>query len=209
MEQKYSYYDYLRQELFEELIPKMLYKGTEEESSRFFQQLFQENKRLVRDMFQTLCEDDGVAYPYHNKDFETEILERGGIHMLQILLPPGDPGISDVLRAYLMYTKKKDGSLIIKYFVIRRFEDGAVFILHITPEMEELLGEELTEHIGDMEYEYWRLVRDFARMMIRDMRSEKRRKKADTKDDEDMGGEITAEQLEAFFQWLQESGFVK
>ena len=71
MEQKYSYYDYLRQELFEELIPKMLYKGTEEESSRFFQQLFQENKRLVRDMFQTLCEADGVPYPYHNKDFET------------------------------------------------------------------------------------------------------------------------------------------
>lgn len=209
MEQKYTYYDYLRHELFEVLIPRMLYKGTGEENSQFFQLLFRENKQLIRDMFQTLCEDDSVPYPYHDTDFDTEILRRGGIQFLQIVLPPGSPEISDVLRAYLMCATKGDGSPIIKYFVIRRFEDGSVFILNITPEAEELLGEELTEHIGDMEYEYWRLVRDFARMVIRDMRAGTKQKNADLKNGESVDGTITSGQLEAFFQWLQEKEAVE
>ena len=39
--------------------------------------------------------------------------------------------------------------------MIKRFKDGKIFILYANPECEKLLGEELTEHIGDMEYEYW------------------------------------------------------
>lgn len=41
------------------------------------------------------------------------------------------------------------------------------------PECEKLLGEELTEHTGDMEYEYWRLVRSYAETILLDMRENK------------------------------------
>ena len=36
-----------------------------------------------------------------------------------------------------------------------------------------MLGEELTEHIEDMEYEYWRLVRSYAKTILWEMRENK------------------------------------
>ena len=60
-----------------------------------------------------------------------------------------------------------------------------------------------------MEYEYWRLVRDFARMVIRDMRAGTKQKNADLKSGESVDGTITSGQLEAFFQWLQEKEAVE
>ncbi len=178
MEKKYNYYDYLRYELFEELIPRLLYKGTSEEQNDFFQSLLQGNKHMIHELFQTMCEDDGVPYPYNNVDFETEIFERGGVNILQILLPPCDPEINAILRAYLLYIKWEDRGYIKKYFLIRRFDNGDVFNLYISPDIKGYLCEELTEHIDDMEYEYWRLVRDFTALMVQDMRSAKERKKS-------------------------------
>ena len=57
--------------------------------------------------------------------------------------------------------------------MIKRFNDGKIFILYANPECEKLLGEELTEHTGDMEYEYWRLVRSYAETILLDMRENK------------------------------------
>lgn len=169
MEEKYDHYEYLRYELFEELIPRMLYQDTGEEQNDFFQLLLQENGNLIYDMYKTLCEDDGLPCPYKRKDFEAAKFERGGVNILQMLTPRNSPEISGVLRAYLLYMKHGDGGFMKKYFVIRRFQNGNVFNLYITPEAEGVLGEELTGHAGDMEYEYWKLVRDFTRIMIQDM----------------------------------------
>ena len=57
--------------------------------------------------------------------------------------------ISDILRAYLLFTRLQNCSYIKRYFVIKRFKEGNVFNLCIMPEMENLLGEELTEHVED------------------------------------------------------------
>ena len=59
--------------------------------------------------------------------------------------------------------------------MIKRFKNGKIFILYANPECEKLLGEELTEHTGDMEYEYWRLVRSYAETILWEMRENKGR----------------------------------
>ena len=173
MEMEYDRYDCLRYELFETLIPAMLYKGTEKERDEFFGFLKQDGKIFIHDMYQTLCEDDGLPYPYGKPDFEVEIFERGGVNILQILLPSYNPNISDILRVYLLFTKSDDSRDTRRYFVIKRFKDGKIFILYANPECEKLLGEELTEHTGGMEYEYWRLVRSYAETILLDMRENK------------------------------------
>ena len=55
MEMEYDGYDCLRYELFETLIPAMLYKGTEKERDEFFGFLKQDGKTFIHDMYQTLC----------------------------------------------------------------------------------------------------------------------------------------------------------
>ncbi len=173
MEKEYDGYDCLRYELFETLIPAMLYKGTEKERDEFFGFLKQDRKTFIHDMYQTLCEDDSLPYPYENSDFEVRIFERGGVNILQILLPSYNQNISDILRAYFLFAKSDDSRDTRRYFLIKRFKNGKIFILYANPECEKLLGEELTEHTGDMEYEYWRLVRSYVKTILWDMRGNK------------------------------------
>lgn len=172
MEKEYDKYDCLRYEIFETLIPVMLYEGTEKEKDDFFGFLMQDGKTLIHDMYQIVCEDDGLPYPYEKKDFEVEILERGGVNILQILLPTYNPNINDILRAYILFTKREDSRYSRRYFVIKRFENGNIFNLYVSSKIEKILGEELTGHSGDMEYEYWKLVYDYAKVMIQEIRVE-------------------------------------
>ena len=172
MEKEYDGYDCLRYELFETLIPAMLYKGTEKEKNEFFGFLKQDGKDFIHDMYQTLCEDDGLPYPYKNLDFQVWTFERGGVNIIQILLPSYNPNINDILRAYFLFAKSDDSNDTRRYFVIKRFKNGKIFILYANPECEQLLGEDLTEHTGDMEYEYWKLVRTYAKVILLDMKNE-------------------------------------
>ena len=169
VEKEYDRYDCLRYELFETLIPVMLYEGTEKEKDEFFGFLKHDGKNFIHDMYQTICEDDGLPYPHEKTDFEVEILERGGVNILQIILPPCNPNINDILRAYVLFAKHGVSIDTRRYFVIKRFKNGSIFILHINLELEKVLGEELTEHTGDMEYEYWKLVCDYAKTIVWDM----------------------------------------
>lgn len=59
-----------------------------------------------------------------------------------------------------------DGRGTKRYFVVKRFKDGNVSILYVNAKMEVLLGEDLTGHIGDMEYEYHKLVSDYAKIFV-------------------------------------------
>ena len=172
MGKEYDGYDCLRFELFETLIPAMLYKGTEKDKNEFFGFLKQDGKAFIHDMYQTLCEEDGLPYPHEKAEFEAEVIERGGVNILQILLPPYNPNISDILRAYLLFAKHGDSIDTRRYFVIKRFKNGKIFILYANPQCEQLLEEELTEHTGDMEYEYWKLVRTYAKVILLDMKNE-------------------------------------
>ena len=46
------------------------------------------------------------------------------------------------------------------------FDVGSLSILYVNTEMGVLLGEELTGHIGNMEYEFYKLVSDYVKVLI-------------------------------------------
>ncbi len=177
MEKEYNLYDCLQSELFEILLPRMLFTGTRKEQEDFFRFMLEKKQVMIHDLFEVLCKNNHVPYPYRASDFEVEMLERGGISFLQILIPKQPESRSDILRVYLLFMEGNDGRCIKKYFVIRRLDDGTVFILHITPGLKGILGKELTDCLGDMEKEYLELARDFVAYWVQDTRAEKKKKK--------------------------------
>lgn len=158
----------LRYELFEALLPRMVYKEAGMELHGLLQILQKEKECLVFAMFKELCEESCVSCPYSKGDFQTELFERGGVGVIQMNLPPYNPAISDIVRAYLLFSADVEGTLAARYFLIRRFRNGRFFILYVTPEGRALLGEELTGHELDLDYEHWRVVNVFAKVISKD-----------------------------------------
>lgn len=166
MNAEFSKHDMARIELFEMLFPRMIYSGSAEEQDSFFYALKKDGKNLVHDMYESMCEQDKMQYPYKKNDFSVKTLERGGVGMIQINIPEQNEQINDVYRAYILYTNKGEDR---KYFVIKRFcSTGNVFVFYIDAAGEGRLGDELTEHQGDMEYEYWKLVQAYAHLLVQD-----------------------------------------
>lgn len=177
MKEQFSHHDMMRTELFAFLLPRLIYTGTEAERREIFNQLKHDGNGLVHALYEQMCITDGVDYPYKGNDFRVESFERGGVGIIQILFPEYNKDINDILRAYLLYGTKGDEPRK-KYFAIKRFaEDGKVFIFHISAKGEGFIGEELTAHPNDMEYEYWKLVCDYAKLISGDMKREDRKKK--------------------------------
>lgn len=171
MNRMYTDYDRLRIELFEMLFPRVLYGGTEEEQNAMFHALCEDGNNLVHDLYATMCVQDELEYPYMENDFTVDVLERGGVQIIQINFPEYNQRINDVIRAYVLYMVKEGNITDKKYFAIKRFSDTEkVFVFHVDAENEPFIGEELTDRFGDMEYEYWKLVRDYARLMVKDMK---------------------------------------
>lgn len=181
MEQKYSYQEYVKVLLFEHLLPHMLYTGEEKDS--LFQALRYDGRELVCDLVCELYQEDNQPCPYSTDDFSVEELNRGGIGMLRIDLPQCEKDISSILRAYLLFAESADNVAHKKYFVIKRFPNGKLFNLHINQQIEGRLGEELTDHAGDMEYEYWKLAKDYTKTLLPDLMDEEQQNETD-RDDE-------------------------
>lgn len=159
----------VRIELFEMLFPKMIYSGTVEEQDRFFYALKEDGMNLVHDMYESMCEQDKIQYPYEKNDFSVKTLDRGGVGMIQINIPEQNEQMNDVYRAYVLYTNREKKEEDRKYFVIKRFcSTGNVFVFYIDATGEGFLGDELTEHQGDMEYEYWKLVQLYTHLLVQD-----------------------------------------
>lgn len=164
-------YDCLRYELFEVLLPKMLHTGTEEEKQNILQALLTYGGAFVHDMFAQMCEEDGVPYPYSNADYKVNVFERGGIHYIQVLLPKIETAVNNILRAYVLYIKKDGNISKCKYFLIKEFaENGKIHIIHANSGKRGLIGEELTGHKEDLDYEYWKLANDYSKLLIKDFR---------------------------------------
>lgn len=178
---KISPQDCLRYELFECLLPRLVYTGTKKEQDRVLNALRYDGPNFIHTLFAEMCQEDQIACPYHITDFKVKCVERGGISMVQVELPRHNPDISDILRIYLLFQECDNDVIGKKYFLIKRFYDGQTFIVHINENNEGILGEELTQHAADMEYEYWRLANEYARAILPGMREEKRRRKRKSK----------------------------
>lgn len=166
MGREYSVNDCLRYEFFEILLPEMLYKGTKKEKDEFFELLKQDGKNVICYLYQKIYEDDGLVFPYEKSDFAVELFERGGVNVLQVLIPPYNSDINGILRVYFLFTENENIGFTRRYFIVKRFENGQIFNLYVNTEMEIFLGGNLTDHFGNMEYEYWQLVWDYSKMLI-------------------------------------------
>lgn len=157
----------LYHDFFEILLPCMIYKGNETEKEDFIDALWKDGKELVHVLFYNLCRENGISCP--DKTFAVRSFKKGGINIIQISILLYDTNISDILRVYLLFTECDGKRIWRKYFVIRQFENSKIFIMYVTPQIEQLLGEEVKECNNDISYEYWRIVNIYTRLVIRDM----------------------------------------
>ena len=62
-----------------------------------------------------------------------------------------------------------------KYFIIKKFAEGnKTAILNVSSEEKGLLGHDLTDYDGDMDYEYWALINNYATLLSQDFEEEKK-----------------------------------
>ena len=168
----YDKYDLLRCEFFEYLLPGLVYGGTQEEQIQLIETLEADGSGLIHYLFDKLCKEDGVEYPYTGNDFKVNVIERGGIHYIQICLPGYNPEINDVRRAYIVYLndRRTNEMVVWRYFLIKRFwEGGKTAILYIAPDDEKLLGADLTDKENDLEYEYWKLAKNYMSVIAKNI----------------------------------------
>lgn len=172
---EFTVYEKLRYELFEQLFPVLLCTGTEEEKTSTLHFMIHNGNEFVHDSFEELCDMDGVEYPYAENDFKVNYFKRGGVNYVQILLPEIEvsKGMNDILRAYVLYSEVDGKIERYKYFIIKKFVEGnKTAILNVSSEKRGLLGHDLTNHVGDMDYEYWALVNNYATLLSKDFEEE-------------------------------------
>ena len=168
----------MRFEFFEYLLPFLVHTGTEEERQDTYTALKEDGCRFLYEMFEVMCNQDQVENPFRETDFKVTVFVRGGFELLKIDLPPYNPAHNDVLRAYLVSVREKDGTHRKKCFTIRYFVEGKTCVMYIDEELETWLAEELDrERLDDPEYEYRRVVNCFVVSYLKDMKEEENREK--------------------------------
>lgn len=168
MERKMKF-DILKYELFEYLLPKLLYTGLKEEQLAIIEELEDSAENIVQQMYCKLCEEEGIPYPFDEDAFQIHRYEQGGIRYIEIEIPKSDPQISYALRAYILYTHERETGAKThwRYFLIKKFGDkGHSHILHINPDEEIQLGDEVTDHINDKEYERRCMARSYLAVLV-------------------------------------------
>lgn len=166
-ENRFCHLDEVRWEFFEKLLPKLLYGGKEEIRREAFESLKDNGQDFIWSLFRQMCEDDGIECPYEQKDFTVAVFDCHDLHFIQMNLPPYNPDIGDIVRAYILYSDDSDRL----YFVIKHFPEGDTVLLYVSSQLQVWKTGELTEHADDMSYEYRKLAADY-QMILHDMQSE-------------------------------------
>ena len=65
-------YDMLKYELFECLLPDMLYTGSMKEKVSFIEELERDEENLIRHLLEKMCEEDGVPYAFEEDAFQIQ-----------------------------------------------------------------------------------------------------------------------------------------
>lgn len=162
----YPYRERLRYELFDKLLPMMLYQGTDKEREAFFTTLHDDGQSLIYAMLQDMCRHDKIECPYALEDFGVNITSYENIGFIQINLPACNDKCNATLRAYLLFPQKADAAHNCLYFIIKRFQDGSVYILHINRECNALIIEKLTGNCHGINYEHSRLMEACAAILL-------------------------------------------
>ncbi len=166
----------IKLEFFQTLLPMLIYKGTDEEKKIFFESLCNDGNSLLHELLGEIFADDGIEYEYNSHNYDVECLEVGGLHVVKINLPPINKKINDVKRVYLVSARVRDtGELAEHRFFSIKYdaETGKSYIQFSAPNREIYLGDELTEKEDDLNYELWRLARNFIAVMSKNVGEEK------------------------------------
>lgn len=175
---EFTKYDMMRFELFEIWLPTLIYKGTEKQQEDMISYLKNDGTQLIHELFASMCQQDGVPYPYSVVDFSVKHFLCGGIEYIEIDLPAFNPKIHDFKRAYLLMIKDENGKWIKKYYTIRRFVGESQYIMYVDAKGNVAINEEIDDqYIDDMDHEYWRLANCFFWGYVRDMKEESKKKK--------------------------------
>lgn len=166
MKKLYPYKECLRFELFDRLIPMMLYQGTTVERESFFISLRDEGQSLIFAMLNHMCFNDRMECPYTEKDFSVHSIKLPGISIIQINLPEYSLEINTTLRVYILSSAKPNTLSSRLYFIIKRFQDGSVYILFVNQECQVLKIENITDNVDNLNYEHSRLVENYFRILI-------------------------------------------
>ena len=158
----------IKLEFFQALLPMLIYNSDVEEQKEFFETLCNDGNGLLHELMSEMCNDDGVEYQYSNHNYAVECLEVGGFHVIKIDLPVINQNINDVKRAYLVSARVKESGELAehRYFSIKYdSETGKTYIQFTALNREIYLGDELTEKEDDIDYELWRLARNYVSVL--------------------------------------------
>ncbi len=203
--------DGLKWELFEELLPKLLYMQNEEREDDFFHVLKERGQNIVYEILRQLCEEDQAECPYEADAFSVSCFSRASLHFIQMNLPPYNPSINDIVRAYIVYSDETEPL----YFLIKHFKEGETFILYVTSDFQVLKADELTRHEEDRNFEYWKLAVNYL-TIYKDIHAEESESKEDSgrdwqqvdwmsvrekiqRNEKEIG--LTEEEYQEFLQW--------
>lgn len=173
---EYAKQEIVKLEFFQTLLPMLIYKGSDEEKKDFFQSLCNDGNNLLHELLSEICGDDGIVYEYSNHNYAVERMEVGGLHVVKIDLPPLNKNINDIKRAYLVSARVKEtGELTEHRFFSIKYdaETGKSYIQFSAPDGVIYLGDELTDKEDDINYELWRLARNFIAVMSKNVGVEK------------------------------------
>ena len=169
---EFDQYDKMKYELFEQLLPTLLYDDRDNVGDYLLQMLEDNSDEAVYDLFCKLCEDDKVDCPYKASDFAINRYEEGGVRFIELSLPESSDQITHVVRAYVLiaHGRKNPDEKFVRYFIIKKFrKTGQIYILYVSADDELQLGSELTDHADDREYERRALGRDYLLVVAKEL----------------------------------------
>lgn len=157
MKQNSNIVDNIRCYYFENILPHMIYSGNLLEQKSFLDKLRFNGEDFINFTYNFLCQD--IMYLPLNIEykFKVNIIKKSIFNLIQIVLPPHNPKIDDVLRAYLVFYHC-NYTLIEKYFLIKQSSKGKKYIIYINPKIEGFIMEELCTLNDDMDFEYHKLI---------------------------------------------------
>ena len=137
----------------------MIYSGNLLEQKSFLDELKFYGEDFINSTYNFLCKNIMCLPLNIEYKFKVNVIKKSIFHLMQIVLPPHNPKIDDVLRAYLVFYDC-NYTLIEKYFIIRQSLDGKKYITYINSQIEESIMEELHTPNDDMDFEYHKLIKN-------------------------------------------------
>lgn len=169
---EFDKYDMLQYELFEQLIPELLYHAEKEIRKLLLENLQSEYPGSVYDLFEKLCEDDQINCPYSESDFAVKYFEVGGIEFVEIAVPGTTNQINHCIRAYVLSAHERENpdEKHVRYFIIKKFRGNeGIYAMYVSPDGELQLGSDLTGRLEDRDYEYRAVGRDFIMVLSKEL----------------------------------------